>query len=128
MPVVKRPPTFDRNLMLWCIAEIESRHNDAKIGPAGERSKYQFLYSVWLQHADRMIQGKDCFDRYCNALVADALAKEHLDWIVSRVGANPFAVVASWHLGVTGSKRRWTAKARDHIDRTVRLYRTMAGG
>lgn len=127
-PVVRLPlpkvAGLDRERLLHCIAQVESGGNDRKVGPVGERSKYQITYSVWVQHSPPIIRDRRTFSEYCNGVVADALARQHLDWIVACVGTSPFAIVAAWHMGVKGAARKqWGAKASDHVARTVRLYR-----
>jgi hypothetical protein len=36
--------------LLWAIAAVETGHDDAAIGRAGERSQYQIMEVVWRQH------------------------------------------------------------------------------
>lgn len=119
--------TLDRELLLSCIAAVESGGRDGVVGRDGERSKYQIGYSVWQQHAPKHLRNRAAHARWCNGLVADALARQHFKWIVRCVGANPHAIVASWHLGVAGQRRPWNKRAQDHVARTIRLYRSLGG-
>lgn len=42
--------SVDLSLLLHCIAQVETGNNDLKIGPKGERSRYQISEKVWYQH------------------------------------------------------------------------------
>jgi len=38
---------IDEGVLLWAIAEVESRNNDAAVGTRGERGRWQFMAATW---------------------------------------------------------------------------------
>jgi len=112
--------SLDLSLLLQCIAEVESGGRDDLVGPCGARSKYQITERVWYQHTTLN------FRKYCSADYADAIAREHLDWLCYNKPPpiDPYHVALAWHVGLSGSGQAYgiTKKQSDHAQRVANLY------
>lgn len=128
--------SLDHLLLCACLAEIETGNRDDVVGPCGELSKYQISYSVWVQHSTPRLSSRDCFQRFCHTIIADALALrhvQHLDNTLPRISSlevrnRVYVLGWGWHGGVTS----WTcqnklsalrhASLHDYAERLSNLY------
>lgn len=102
---------------------VESGGDDTKVGSHGEQSKYQISYSVWLQHATPTLASRKCFEQYCNTIVAEALAKEHMMWLQHDLKDNSvYWLAAAWHAGFFGVINGTNYNTHDYATRVSNLY------
>lgn len=92
---------------LRAIAEIETGNNNALVGRAGERSKYQFMRATWEQYS-LVPHGKISSVKY--AAEIERVAKTHLNWIQSALRRHGYSVTVYncavvWNKGFTGFRR-----------------------
>jgi hypothetical protein len=99
--------------LLWAIAAVESGRNDAAIGRAGERSQYQIMEVVWVQHEPELPHDR------CRGEAATKVAVKHLGWLTKQVGADVTSLASAWNQGATGHKRRGP---NDYALRVSALY------
>jgi hypothetical protein len=99
--------------LLWAIAAVETGHNDAAIGRAGERSQYQIMEVVWRQHEPQLRHDR------CRGEAATKVATKHLTWLTKQVGADVTALASAWNQGATGHRRRGP---NDYARRVTALY------
>lgn len=113
---------LDLSLLLQCIAEVETGNRDDLVGPCGARSKYQIIEQVWYQHSPLN------FRKYCSADHADAVAREHIDWLYKRLNhPSAFWLAYAWHSGLTTAANDFqSAKVHrlryDYATRVTNLY------
>lgn len=116
--------SLDLSLLLQCIAEVESGNRDDLVGPCGARSKYQITERVWYQHSQLN------FHKYCSADHADAVAREHMNWLVKHLKTpiTPFWLAYAWHRGLASadqyfhSSHNVNLRAIDYANRVANLY------
>lgn len=81
--------SLDLQLLLYCIAEVETGNDDTKIGPGGERSRYQISEVVWRQHQDLTHRDSEWMKWYwqqcCKGDDAERVAMRHLLWLNSHL-------------------------------------------
>jgi hypothetical protein len=99
--------------LLWAIAAVETGHNDAAIGRAGERSQYQIMEVVWRQHEPSLPHDR------CHGQAATDVATQHLHWLTKQVGSDVISLASAWNQGATGHKRRGP---NDYARRVSALY------
>ena len=99
--------------LLWAIAAVETGHNDAAIGRAGERSQYQIMEVVWRQHEPHLPHDQ------CHGQAATDVATQHLHWLTQQVGSDITSLASSWNQGATGHRRRGP---NDYAQRVSNLY------
>lgn len=139
-PVRLKSNVMDHSLLCDCLAEIETGGNDTLVGPCGELSKYQISYPVWVQHSTPRLSSRDCFQRFCHTIIADALALrhvQHLDNTLPRISRREvkdraYVIGWAWHGGMTS----WTcqnklsalrhAALHDYAERLSNLYHDRA--
>jgi hypothetical protein len=92
---------------------VETGDNDRKIGPGGERSRYQISVSVWSQHRPLSPFAS------CHGAEATSVGLEHLEWLRDRAGVPdlPYNLAVAWRRGAR-SKR----SAHDYGLRVENLY------
>jgi hypothetical protein len=99
--------------LLWAIAAVETGHDDAAIGMAGERSQYQIMEVVWRQHEPSLPHDQ------CTGQAATDVATQHLHWLTKQVGSDVISLASAWNQGATGHKRRGP---NDYARRVSALY------
>jgi hypothetical protein len=99
--------------LLWAIAAVETGHDDAAIGRAGERSQYQIMEVVWRQHEPSLPHDR------CAGQAATDVANQHLHWLTKQVGSDVISLASAWNQGATGHKRRGP---NDYARRVSALY------
>lgn len=102
--VTSQPKSVDLSLLLHCIAQVESGDDDSKIGPKGERSRYQISERVWRQHWSTA--PFSC----CHGMVATITADLHVDWLDRKLSYGvwdtfkAYPLAWCWH----GGLESWT--------------------
>lgn len=99
--------------LLWAIAAVETGHNDSAIGKAGERSQYQIMQVVWVQHEPHLPHDR------CKGQAATDVATRHLRWLTKQVGSDAISLASAWNQGATGHRRRGP---NDYAQRVSNLY------
>lgn len=99
--------------LLWAIAAVETGHDDAAIGRAGERSQYQIMEVVWVQHEPHLPH------EHCTGQAATDVATRHLLWLTKQVGDDVTSLASAWNQGATGHRRRGP---NDYARRVSALY------
>jgi hypothetical protein len=89
--LLKSSSYTDLSLLLRCIAMVETgtKENpdgdDTRVGPSGERSKYQITFNVWKQHQDLTHDDSEWMKWYwqqcCNGEDAKHIAMRHIRWL-----------------------------------------------
>ena len=99
---------------LFALSAIETGHNDAAIGKAGERSRYQISEPVWAKW-DSLSPHEDC-----KGDDATQCATSHINHIRrTLLTDDPLIIASAWNQGITGHKRRGP---NDHAQRVSNLY------
>lgn len=130
LPYVPPLKSVDLSLLLHCIAQVETGGNDRKVGPCGERSKYQITYDVW---HDITGLGHRNFLNHCRDNVAADCAMRHVQWLdktiprISDIERNfrEFAIAWAWHGGAsswTASGQNTTRALNNYAVRVTNLY------
>jgi hypothetical protein len=118
LPIPVSPSTsVDLALLLKCIAQVESgtlehpEGDDSRVGPKGERSKYQIKQIVWDQHF-KYCRGPIFFRECCSGETANVVALKHIRWLDSSLprttpiekGFREYALAWCWHGGLSSWK------------------------
>jgi hypothetical protein len=115
----------DLSLLLHCIAEVETGNDDSKIGPKGERSRYQISRTVWEQHYEAYT-----FDKFCKGCFAKGVAHEHLLWLDRHIphitpierDFREYALTWCWHGGLSTWNRAYDINLNNYAVRVTNLY------
>lgn len=118
--------TISVTILLAAIAQVESGGNDAAIGKAGERSRFQMGESVWRQHAKpdepHVLATSD-------PALAEHVATEHMVWLYRQLYSAGVPITAetlasAWHHGATGAIKRILhgEPPDDYAQRVANLY------
>lgn len=84
--------------MLYALAAVETQHNPAAIGAAGERSQWQLTAAVWREYT------REPFSKATSSpVLARMVARAHVQRIVQRVQRSklpsPYSVARGWNPG-----------------------------
>jgi len=126
LPKPVKEPKNDLNYdaLLWAIAEVETGNKDHKIGPAGERSRYQIKEVVWKQH-------RPVSPFYlCRGNAARSVASEHIAWLEDNFPMSVYkpewSLSLYWNAGpefqLYGYRERFRNKALTYANRVTNLY------
>ena len=103
--------TIDIAILLASIAVVESNSDDAAIGKAGERGRYQLTREVWEQvlPPSRFHESDEEFEFGAHSLALSRyVAAKHIELTIipelEKAGrkVTVFAVASCWNAGVTG--------------------------
>lgn len=109
--------SLDLSRLLRCIAEVETGNHDNLVGTCGSRSRYQISSVVWYQHSQLN------FNKYCSADYADAVAREHMEWLYKHhPNKSVFHLALAWRFGLRGSQNDLPDYALDYGHRVAALY------
>lgn len=130
LPTPKPSPSLDLSRLLDAIAQIETGGDDRKVGPSGERSKFQIRANVWRQHlADKPFT-------LCKGWAAEMVAEAHIEWLDATIPRatplerdfRPYVLSWAWH----GGRDSWLRQNRlpwrrrvalnDYATRVCNLY------
>lgn len=106
--------------LLDAIAEVESGCEDAAIGSAGERSRYQLTEAVWRAHSTRPFRVATDDTTH-----ARAVALVHLQWLSRQLEKRglvptPYCLAIAWNGGL-GALHRPRPSVRDYARRVENL-------
>jgi hypothetical protein len=104
--------SVDLSLLLHCIAVVETGNDDSKVGPKGERSRYQISKVVWNQHRGFLVPSavsEHDFRTYCKGNEAQVVATWHLKWLdrhlprisITEHDFRHFALAWAWRGGLS---------------------------
>lgn len=114
---------LDVRAFLASIDQVESGRDDAALGHAGERGRYQITRRVWSRYTAAPFRHAHRQD------LANAVAEKHLGWIVrqleeAQLAADPYNCALAWNAGLTATVNgRVTAATRDYAERVLNLYK-----
>jgi len=103
--------TIDIAILLASIAVVESNTDDAAIGKAGERGRYQLTRAVWEQvlPPSRFHESDEEFEFGAHSpALSRYVAAKHIELTIipelEKAGreVTPFAVASCWNAGITG--------------------------
>jgi hypothetical protein len=103
--------TIDIAILLASIAVVESNSDDAAIGKAGERGRYQLTKAVWEQvlPPSRFHESDEEFEFGAHSLALSRyVAAKHIELTIipalEKAGreVTVFAIASCWNAGVTG--------------------------
>lgn len=123
--------SLDLSLLLKAIAQVESGNDDTKIGKAGERSRFQLMESVWIQHTRHRPFTQRNFTTLCKGRDAIYVAWEHVLWLNNNIPWNTdlesiyrdLAISEAWSVGLDAYLRNQIPLAkRNHATRISNLY------
>jgi hypothetical protein len=125
----------DLSRLLKCIAQVETGNDDTKVGPKGERSRYQITEDVWW---DRLSEPGNKWWRYrfrteCSGHIAEQVAMRHLVWLRNNLIdfpkpiTQPFWLAFAWHAGLERTLLELrgasvTPELYDYARRVTNLY------
>ena len=119
LPSPRRPSFTDLSRLNLCLAQVETGNNDSRIGPGGERSRFQIGKSVWSQHRPRSPFAS------CRGAEAAKVAVEHLEWLRSHAGIPdlPYSLALAWRVGATATlQHRSQPRHHDYALRVENIY------
>ena len=110
------------DLLLRCIAQVESNGVSSKIGSHNERSKYQFMSSTWTMYS-RIPFSLIGQLKYQSSV--DKVARQHLEYIKTRLTQRKmtisiYNIALLWNGGVNRVSYGRTTK--DYAKRVENLY------
>lgn len=118
LPTSQKSSLIDLQLLLDCIALVETGGDDTKVGKSGERSKYQIGEKVWYQNESLP------HETYCHGVRARRVAAEHISWLHQHIGPSVFAIALGWHVGLENWRAaRFQLPQRYYGERVRNLYR-----
>lgn len=132
--------SVDLLLLLRCIAEVETGNDDTKVGPKGERSRYQITEAVYRQHFGFPVYSA-CSEfshrTFCVGDVAHDCALRHVRWLDSTIPRlspmerdwREYVLAWAWH----GGRDSWIRNLNPHKNnnyavRVTNLYNVYRDG
>lgn len=119
-------PAIDLARMASAIEAVENTPN-WKVGPYGERSRFQITRDVWQRHSSMPFEYASSSRIVCRAEVT-RVAFAHIDWLRDRLAVHnlaetPYNVALAWGAGVTAAVRGTASAAkRGYADRARNIY------
>jgi len=110
------------DLLLRCIAEVESHNVSTKIGQQGERSRYQFMPQTWVMYSKVPFSQIGRFD---NQTEVERVARRHIFTIKMALiqrgwEVTPYNIALGWNGGP--SKLIYLPRHKDYAKRVENLY------
>jgi hypothetical protein len=113
-------------ILLVAISSVESNHNDAAVGRAGERGRYQIVEGTWrdctahpfmLAHDWRVAEFVANRHIHCNIIPALVRAERRI---------TVFNIAACWNAGIRGFIQ--LGRGHDYAEKVVRAYAELEPG
>jgi muramidase (phage lysozyme) len=113
-------------ILLVAISSVESNHNDAAVGKAGERGRYQIMATTWrdntahphvLAHDWRIAEFVAHRHIYTNIIPALSRAKREI---------TVYNIAACWNAGIRGFIE--LGRGHAYADKVVRAYSELEPG